>query len=230
LDQVEAWPGEARRTRADVLRDAIAEAIMRGELASGDRLDEVSVAQRYAVSRTPVREALKQLAAMDLVDLRPHRGAVVAGLHPDRMAELLEAMEEIEATCARLAAAKMARGERERFELAWARCDDALLQTSDLELIHATNMEFHAAIHRGAGNSFLADAAWVLRRKLTPLSRAQFGLTDRPSDSAAEHRLVYEAIAAQDAPAAEQAMRRHIQSVACAFDRWMKAGIDRRSS
>ena len=71
---------EVRQTRSDALKDAIAEAILTGELAPGQRLDEVSVAQRFAVSRTPVREALKQLAAMELIELRPHRGAVVAGL------------------------------------------------------------------------------------------------------------------------------------------------------
>ena len=117
--QAATWPAEPPRTRADALRDAIAEEIVRGDLPPGHRLDEVSVAQRYAVSRTPVREALKQLAAMDLVDLRPHRGAVVAGLDPARLAELFEAMEEVEATCARLAAAKMSPSDRRRFELLW---------------------------------------------------------------------------------------------------------------
>lgn len=221
MERVEAWPAETRRTRADALRDAIAESIVRGELVAGQRLDEVSVAQRYSVSRTPVREALKQLATMDLVILRPHRGAVVAGLEPTRLAELFEAMEEVEAVCSRLAATKMPRAERERFEAAFERCDAALMGGGDLELVHATNIEFHNAIHRGAQNSFLAEAAWVLRRKLAPLSRAQFALTDRPLDSAAEHRAIHDAIVARDVPGAEAAMRNHIRSVACAFDRWL---------
>jgi DNA-binding GntR family transcriptional regulator len=96
-----------RRTRADALKDAIAQAILSGVYAPGQRLDEVSVAQRFAVSRTPVREALKQLAAMDLVEIRPHRGAVVAAVEPARLAELVEAIGEIEAVCARLAAERM---------------------------------------------------------------------------------------------------------------------------
>ena len=121
MEQVGAWPVETRRTRADALRDAIAEAIVRGELTPGQRLDEMSVAQRFSVSRTPVREALKQLATMDLVELRPHRGAVVAGLEATRLAELFEAMEEVEAVCSRLAAGKMSRAERERFEAVFTR-------------------------------------------------------------------------------------------------------------
>ena len=227
MQQVEAWEPEARRTRADALRDAIAEAIIRGELVAGQRLDEVSVAQRFSVSRTPVREALKQLATMDLVILRPHRGAVVAGLDAGRLAELFEAMEEVEAVCARLAATKMPRPDRERFETAFTRCDAALMTGGAVEQAHETNIEFHSAIHQGAQNNFLVEAAWVLRRKLAPLSRAQFGLTDRPSDSAAEHRAIYEAIVARDAAAAEAAMRTHIRSVACAFDRWLGNAVNR---
>ena len=108
---------EVRQTRSDALKDAIAEAILTGELAPGQRLDEVSVAQRFAVSRTPVREALKQLAAMELIELRPHRGAVVAGLDPERLAELFEAMTEIEAACARIAAVKLTGPGRARLEI-----------------------------------------------------------------------------------------------------------------
>ena len=224
MAQAAKWPAEERRTRADALKDAIAEAIVSGELAAGQRLDEVSVAQRFAVSRTPVREALKQLAAMDLVELRPHRGAVVAGLNPARLAELFEAMAEIEATCARLAATKMSAAERDRLELLWARCDQILLGSGDLEAVHEANQDFHAAIHQGARNEFLADAAHVLRRRLGPLSRAQFGLTGRPGDSASEHRAVIEAIRARNGIAAEQAMRRHLESVGRAFDRWLEIG------
>lgn len=215
--------GQTRRTRADTLKDAIAHAILSGELAPGQRLDEVSVAQRFAVSRTPVREALKQLAAMELVDLRPHRGAVVASLHPARLAELFEAMGEVEAACTRLAALKMSAAERAQLELAWAECDEAL-RAQDLEWIHASNQVFHATIHNGSHNSFLADAAHALRRRLSPLSRAQFGLTGRPDNSAAEHVAVMEAIRARDGVAAEEAMRRHLVSVGRAFALWLDTG------
>ena len=214
---------EVRQTRSDALKDAIAEAILKGDLAPGQRLDEVSVAQRFAVSRTPVREALKQLAAMELVELRPHRGAVVAGLDQAQLAQLFEAMGEIEAACARLAATKLSGPARERLEIAWLDCD-AALQGSDLESIHMANQAFHAAIHQGARNGFLADAAHVLRRRLAPLSRAQFGLTGRPDHSAAEHRAIMAAVRAREGNAAEDAMRSHLQSVGRAFVQWLELG------
>jgi DNA-binding GntR family transcriptional regulator len=112
--EADGTDGAIRRTRADALKDAIAEAILKGELAAGQRLDEMSVAQRFAVSRTPVREALKQLAAMDLVELRPHRGAVVAGLHPARLAELISATRVIQTASPSLAPSRGSRASTRR--------------------------------------------------------------------------------------------------------------------
>jgi DNA-binding GntR family transcriptional regulator len=218
--------GGDRRTRAEALRDALAEAILKGDLPAGQRLDEITLAQRYAVSRTPVREALKQLSAMALVEFRAHRGAVVAGLDPARLAELFEAMGEVEAACARLAAMRLTRASQASLEAAWAACDATLRRARDVDLerVHATNQRFHAAIHEGARNAFLAEAAQVLRRRLAPLSRAQFGLTGRPDNSAAEHEAIMAALRARDAAAAEDAMRRHLASVAAAFARWLEEG------
>ena len=132
-------PAADRPTRADALKDAIAQAILQGDIRPGQRLDEVSVAHRFAVSRTPVREALKQLAAMELVAIRPHRGAVVAGLEPARLVELFEAMAEIEAACARLAASRMDGVDRLRLEEAFSTCDQAL-QDGAIERIHVVEI------------------------------------------------------------------------------------------
>ena len=150
----------------------------------------------------------------------------MAGLHPARLVELFEAMGEVEAACARLAALKMSSLERERLEVAWAACDEAL-HGSSLERIHAANQAFHAAIHEGAHNAFLAEAAHALRRRLAPLSRAQFAVTGRPDHSAAEHRAIMVALRARDGTAAEEAMRRHLASVGQAFARWMEEGDGR---
>ena len=170
-----------RITRADNLRDRIADAILSGELEPGSRLDEQALAARFAVSRTPVREALKQLAAIDLVDVRPHRGAIVAELPPERLAELFEALAEVEAVCARLAAVKMSIIERERLDELDAECQ-AAMASGVLEAVYATNKAFHDAIYSGSHNGFLVEQAFALRRRLSPLSRAQFRRTGRPHD------------------------------------------------
>src|SRR5229473_7583438 len=91
-------------TRAEELRLQLADEIVRGALRPGAALDETDIARRFNVSRTPVREALRQLAASGLVDARAHRGAVVARPSIERLHEMFEAMAELEALCAGLAA------------------------------------------------------------------------------------------------------------------------------
>src|SRR3546814_18917919 len=82
------------------LADAMAEAILSGEFAPGSRLDEQHLAQRYSVSRTPVREALRQLATTGLIEMRPRRTPVGASVTPGQLEEMFVAMGEVEAACA----------------------------------------------------------------------------------------------------------------------------------
>src|SRR5229473_918187 len=109
-------PQQAKITRAEELRLQLADEIIRGALAPGAPLDETDIARRFSVSRTPVREALRQLAASGLVDARAHRGAVVARPSIDRLTCMFEAMAELEALCAGLAAERMQPAERHRLE------------------------------------------------------------------------------------------------------------------
>src|SRR6202789_243171 len=101
-------------TRAEELRLQLADEIVRGALAPGAALDETDIARRFGVSRTPVREALRQLAASGLVEARAHRGAVVAQPSLERLGGMFEAMAELEALCAGLAAERMTPAERYR--------------------------------------------------------------------------------------------------------------------
>jgi len=99
-----AAPMPDKITRAEELRLQLADEIVRGVLAPGAALDETDIATRFKVSRTPVREALRQLAASGLIDARAHRGAVVARPSLERLTGMFEAMAELEALCAGLAA------------------------------------------------------------------------------------------------------------------------------
>jgi DNA-binding GntR family transcriptional regulator len=92
-------------TRAEKLREAI-EKILRPRVSTGSPR-ETELAQRFGVSRTPLREALIQLSSMGIVALRPRRGAVVAEVTPQRLLEMFEVMAELEAMCGRLAARRM---------------------------------------------------------------------------------------------------------------------------
>src|SRR4029077_21230970 len=114
VDRASPYPDKI--TRAEELRLQLADAIVGGALAPGAGLDETDIARRFKVSRTPVREALRQLVASGLVDARAHRGAVVARPSIDRLTGMFEAMAELEAICASLAAERMSAMERHRLE------------------------------------------------------------------------------------------------------------------
>src|ERR1700676_1098488 len=102
-----AAPQPDKITRAEELRLQLADEIVRGALAPGAALDETDIARRFKVSRTPVREALRQLAASGLIDAWAHRGAVVARPSTERLTGMFEAMAELEALWPGLAAARM---------------------------------------------------------------------------------------------------------------------------
>jgi DNA-binding GntR family transcriptional regulator len=195
----------------------MAEAILSGEFAPGYRLDEQLLAQRYDVSRTPVREALRQLATTGLIEIRPRRGAIVSQVTPAQLEELFVAMAELEATCARLAAMSMAPTERRRLAMLHermgevARRDDATAFADDNHLLHTM-------IYKGAHNAVIAEMAIGLRRRLSPFRRAQFQLEGRPSRSFAEHDAVVSAILKGDATAAHSAMLHHVTLVEQSYE------------
>jgi DNA-binding GntR family transcriptional regulator len=207
------------RTRTDDLRLALADEIVAGRLAPGTALDEMGIAGRFGVSRTPVREALRQLAASGLVEIRPHRGAVVARLSTDRLHEMFVAMAELEATCAGLAAVNMSAQERRNLDEIHLLLRD-LVRSGDPQRYHEINESFHTAIYLGGHNSYLADMTLATRARLQPFRRAQFRTLGRLARSYEEHDRIVEAIARGDREGAVQAMRDHIGTVKQAFDEY----------
>src|SRR4029453_2005869 len=120
--------GKAERkgtARSEHVRELIEEGIATGRFPPGMRLDEVELADRFNVSRTPLREALFQLAAAGIVEMQPRRGTVVAEVSPHRMVEMFEVMAELEAMCGRLAARRMLAPEHERLLAAHRACENA---------------------------------------------------------------------------------------------------------
>lgn len=206
-------------TRSDKLASDLSRDIVEGVFPPGTRLDEHTLARRYGVSRTPVREALKRLAGLDMVEMRPRRGVVVAIMTANRAGELFEALAEAEAVCARLAAVKHSDFELERLETH----HDAFVAMKDDSSpidVAAANRDFHEAIYAGSHNAFVADHVMTLRKRLAPFTAAQFWVETRPAKSAREHALVLAAIRERDGGKAADAMRRHITLVSHAWMAW----------
>jgi DNA-binding GntR family transcriptional regulator len=199
-------------TLAEDLRRQIADEILDGRLAQGQHLDEQDLAARFGVSRTPVREALRLLAATGLVQERPRKGAVVAVVTQDRMAEMFEAMGEIEAACARFAALRMTPDERRHLaDLHGAAAH--LVTGADPGAYDQFNTEFHSALYAGSHNSFLQETAQAMRQRLRPFRRAQFRVAGRVEHSWAEHDAVVRAILRGDGETAYHTMRAHVSAV-----------------
>src|SRR6201988_2654936 len=104
---IKSGVASANMTRAESLREKLEGAIAAGHLEPGSRLDEQEIAQRFGVSRTPVREAFRLLAANNLVELRGRQGATVRAIKAQSLVEMFQVMAELEGLCARLAARRV---------------------------------------------------------------------------------------------------------------------------
>lgn len=191
------------------LRDEIEGLIATGGFAPGERLDEVQLATRFNVSRTPIRQALHELAASGLVDIQPRRGATVARMGPQRMIEMFELMAELEAMCARFAVRRMSEADGALIRLAHDRCE-AASRSGETDVYYAANEQFHQALYRSSHNAVLEEECRRIAARLRPYRRLQLRLKSRVGQSFAEHGAIVEALMAGDGEAAASAARAHV--------------------
>ena len=214
-----------RGTLSATLHMNLADEIIVGLLTPGTRLDEMSLARRFGVSRTPVREALQQLVASGLAEKTPHKGVLVTRVTRDHMVGMFETMAELEAVCARLAAERMLPDERRRLEdLHGATVD--LVRSGDLASYEARNLDFHALIYAGAHNDYLEQTTLAVRARVAPFRGAQFRVADRLARSFAEHESIVNAIVRGDAARARDGMLAHLSTVENAAERYVIDGIN----
>jgi DNA-binding GntR family transcriptional regulator len=185
------------------------EEIVSGVLLPGTRLDEVQLAERYKLSRTPLREALAQIAASGLIEIRPRSGAYVTQLSPRAMLECLAFTAEVEGIAATWAAARMTQAERAAM-MAIQEQANACVLADDSDGYFELNRQFHEAIYAGAHNSYVQESAHKLFLRGAPYRRLQLRQRGRLATSHAEHGAIAAAILAEDGAAAAMAIRSHI--------------------
>lgn len=200
------------------IRCSLADDIAAGVMAPGTALDEQQLAVRFGTSRTPAREALRQLTADGLVEMRPRRGAVVAAWSIERLTEMFEMSAEIEALCVRLAAHRMSPLERARLRRMQAEAQ-ALVERGEVESYAAFNLAFHEAIYGGTHNGFIAEQALALRNRMAAFRRAQLFESGRVRHSHDEHEGIVEAVMRGDGEEAARRMRAHMFNAAGALER-----------
>jgi DNA-binding GntR family transcriptional regulator len=194
---------------SDRVRREIADRIISGELRPGQELDEKKLADAFRVSRTPIREALRQLAAAQLVEWRPHQCAVVATLTPTKMVEIFEVMAELEGFCGRLAARRMTPAEHANL-ISIHKDFSPYVEAQDREGYHALNKSLHKAIYAGSHNLYLQEQAGALYDRLAPYRAYQLKRRDALQRASEEHQAIVDAIVAGNGDEAGRLLVEHV--------------------
>jgi DNA-binding GntR family transcriptional regulator len=192
-----------------VIRDKIEEDMVNGRYAPGELLDELVLAERYGVSRTPVREAIQLLEVQRLAYRVPREGAFVAKLSSKDLLALLELLAYQEGLCAMLAARRIEPDALVSLRQLVDRCDQAAAQ-GDVEEYARENMAFHEVLYASCRNEFLTREVTTLRKRSQLYRRNNFHQAGRMTESAADHRRILLAIEKQDEFAAFRAAVDHI--------------------
>jgi DNA-binding GntR family transcriptional regulator len=195
-------------TRSDRLTQTLEEMILQGDLKPGARLDEATLAKEFGVSRTPVREAIQRLMAMELVEQKARKGPAVTVLPIPRLVGMFELMAEFDVLSARLAARRATGDERVHLRELIERSRKAI---DDPHAYTQLNREFHWAIYAASHNDYLHAIALRTWKQLQPYRNFRLEQPERLRESLQQHELVLAAIVSYDAELAEKQMRHHVR-------------------
>jgi DNA-binding GntR family transcriptional regulator len=198
----------------------VLDAIDRGEFRPGDRLVESDIADRFGVSRTPIREAFQRLETQGVLT-RDGRSLIVSSLNHDQLGELYVVRAELEGLAARLAAQHAA---PEEIRVLWemVRQDRELVEQP--ERLARANKRFHRQIHLASHNRYLIQQLEMVHRAMALIATTSLAAEGRGARAMEEHEAIVRAIEARDGAAAEAAIRGHISQ---AFETRLKADADR---
>ena len=194
------------RALYEEVAELLRQRIFRRELEPGSWIDEVKLAQEYGISRTPLREALKVLAAEGLVTMKVRRGAYVTEVSDRDLAEVYHLLSLLESDAAAVVATQATAAELKDLQSLHAELETAV---GDRDQFFAVNERFHMRLLDLAGNRWRNQMVADLR-KVMKLNRHNSLLkSGRIEESLAEHRAVMEALAKRDAEATRERMREH---------------------
>ncbi|MFO1141100.1 MAG: GntR family transcriptional regulator [Amaricoccus sp.] len=199
------------------------DAIDRGACRPGERLVEAELAERFGVSRTPVREALQRLETQGLV-ARDGRSLVVASLDHDQLGELYVVRAELEGLAARLAAQHAA---PEEIRVLRDLLAGDLPLVDRPELLAQANKRFHRQIHLASHNRYLIQQLDMVHRSMVLLATTSLAAEGRGAEALDEHAAIVRAIEARDGGAAEAAIRAHISR---AYETRLKLDAERSTA
>ena len=194
---------------ADQVFEALETDILSGVYERGEILTESRLSENMAVSRTPIREALKRLTTEHIIEMTP-RGARVIGILPEDIADIYDIRLKIEGMAVAKATRTMSdeaiRQLKETLDL-----QEFYTQRKEPDLIKNMDSRFHAIIYENCGSGTFKDVLLSLHRKIMKYRRVSISVPSRASESLAEHTAIYEAILARQPEKAEELVYTHIQ-------------------
>ncbi|EAR61817.1 transcriptional regulator, GntR family protein [Neptuniibacter caesariensis] len=202
------------RTLADRVCEQIVNAIVIGEIPPGQKISEPELARTYGISRGPLREAMRRLEALRLVERKPHVGARVVNLSAKELVEIYRVREALEGMACRLAAENMPQDEIDSLRALLNEHEESIEQLDGRSYFQKEgDLDFHYRIVHGSKNSKLLEFLGGDLYHLVRMYRYQFSVSSsRPKRALKEHRQIIDAIEARDPELAEMLMRRHIGS------------------
>ncbi|MBZ6078982.1 GntR family transcriptional regulator [Microvirga puerhi] len=194
------------------VKDRIREMILKGELDPGHPIRERTLANRLGVSRTPMREALKLLAGENLVELHPHRGAIVAILRRSEVFEIIQVLAALEGLAAELACTAIT--DKEMAEL-WALHYEMLAFRARKERLRyfQNNQAIHLGIVHAARNAVLAEHHAILNARVYRLRFIAHQATENWDNAVREHEEFLHVLEARDAARARPLLTAHVASI-----------------
>jgi len=200
---VKKKPIEHHQTLREKILETIREAILRGTLKAGEKVAEPELAERFGISRTPIREAFRQLESEGYLTVIPRKGAVVTSLSERDVEEFYAIKSILEGYAARIAATRLTDKEVERLEAINDRLGQ-LAHDGDVKTFFRVHNEFHELFIKAAGNIKLADLIGQLMMKFNRLRMASLSLPGRMEISVQEHRKIIQAFREQDGEKADK--------------------------